>query len=203
MTDETVNPEVTTPETAPVYPTPAPEKKTSRQMSFTVQEDGTIRADFGAGIDPLTLRPLDVPETLQAAAMTEGLISRARGYTSRLEGDARTPAALREAIAKAFANLKAGVWKIEREAGEAEYTVEVEAAFLFRAMRAKAKGEEYAEVIADVAEAFTKLDDEQKKKLKALPRYQLALAEVKAKRAQEKQAALLAKLDKEGDDAGF
>ena len=184
--------------------TQTPETKTkSRQMSFTVLEDGTIRADFGEGLDPVTLRPLDVPETLQAAAMTEGLISRARGYTSKLQDDARTPAALREAIAKAFDNLRAGVWKIERAAGEADYSIEVEAAFLFRAMRAKAKNEPYSETIAEVAEAFAKLTDEQKKTLKALPRYQLAMAEIKAKRAAEKQAALLAKLAKEGDDAGF
>lgn len=183
---------------------PAPVETGKRQMSFTVLEDGTIRAEFGEGIEPLNLNPAAVPETLQAAAMTEGLISRARGYTSKLTDEARTPAALRVAIAKAFENLLAGVWKIERAAGEGgEVSMEVEAAFLFRQMRAKAKNEEFTGTLAEAAEAFGKLDEESKKTLKALPRYQLALAEVKAKRQADKLAKMAAKLEKEGDDAGF
>lgn len=202
MTDETN----VTPETENTTETPAQaEAKKTRQMSFVITEEGNIVASFGEGLDPLTLSPLAVPEALQAAAMTEGLVSRLRGYTSKLQDDARTPAALREAIAKGMENLKAGIWKIERAAGEAEYTIEVEAAWLFRKMRAAAQTPpvEYTETIDQVAEVFAKLDDEQKKKLKALPRFQLALAEVKEKRAAEKRAALAAKLAKEGDDAGF
>jgi hypothetical protein len=191
MSDETQN-ETQTPETG------------KRQMSFTVMDDGTIRAEFGEGIEPLTLNPATVPESLQAVAMTEGLISRARGYTSKLTDATRTPQALRVQIAKAFDNLLAGVWKIERAPGEgSETSMEVEAAFRFRQMRAKAKNEEFTGTLAEAAEAFGKLDDDSKKTLKALPRYQLALAEVKAERQAAKLAKMTKKLAESGDDAGF
>lgn len=194
MSDETTAPE-TTPETTP-------EEKKTKQMSFTLGEDGTIRAEFGEGVEPVTLATLAVPETLHAAAMAEGIISRLRGYTSKLQGDARTPAALRAAVAKGAENILAGVWKIERAPGEGtEYSIEVEAAFLFRQMRAKAKGEEFTGSIQEAAESFGKLTDEEKKTLKALPRYQLALAEVKSKRAAAKAEALAKKVAEEEENA--
>jgi hypothetical protein len=72
-------------------------------------------------------------------------------------------------------------------------------------MRAKAKGEpvESAGTIEQAAENFAKLSDEQKKTLKALPRYQLALAEVKAARAAAKLKALTEKVEAGGDEDGF
>ena len=99
----------------------------------------------------------------------------------------------------------AGIWKIERAPGEGtpEYSIEIEAAFLFRQMRAKAKNEDFTGTIQESADAFAKLSDEEKKTLKALPRYQLAFAEVKAERAAAKSKALAEKLSKEGDDIGF
>lgn len=189
-------------QTVPVEGPPA--KAKTRQMTFTVLEDGNIRAEFGEGVEVLQLNPTEVPESLQLSAVTEGIISRLRGYTSKLTDADRTPVALRAAVAKGIENLKAGVWKIERAPGEGtpEYSIEVEAAHLFKQMRAKAKGEEFTGTLADSADAFGKLDDEQKKKLKGLSRYQLALAEVKAARA----AAKLAKLQKSAgtdDDADF
>jgi hypothetical protein len=185
---------------APVAPAPAPAK--TRQMSFTVLEDGRIQAEFGEGVEKLHLNPGKIPESMQAAAMAEGLISRARGYTSRLTDKERTPQALHDAVAKAFSNLLAGTWKVQREAGETEYSIEVEAAFLFRQMRAKAKNEPFEGTIAEAAEGWEKLSDEQKKQLKALSKYQVALAEVKAKRASEKLAKLQAKAAAE-PDIGF
>jgi hypothetical protein len=184
-----------------------PEAKKTRQMTFTVLETGEIRAEFGEGVEPLVLSPAQVPEALQAAAVTEGLISRLRGYTSKLVDKDRTPSALAAAVAKGMENLKAGVWKIERAPGEGtpDYSIEVEASFLFRQMRAKAKGEpvESAGTIEQAAENFAKLSDEQKKTLKALPRYQLALAEVKAARAAAKLKALTEKVEAGGDEDGF
>jgi hypothetical protein len=180
-----------------------PKADKTRQMTFTVGEDGQIRADFGEGIDPVFLNPGAVPEVVAAAAVTEGLISRSRGYTSRLTGAERTPAALRDAVAKAFANLMSGVWKIERAAGAGqEFSIEVEAAFLFRKMRAEAKGEEFTGTLEEAAAQFASLDDEQKKKLKATPRYQLAFAEVKAARQAAKAKKLAAAIG-EDDDSGF
>ena len=193
-----------TPVEQPVASAPVPEK--TRQMSFTVLDDGTIRADFGPGLDPLTLNPAQVPEALQAAAMTEGLISRARGYTSKLTVADRTPASLRDAINKAFANLLAGVWKIERAAGESEISMEAEAAFVFRKMRHEAKPENkdvpFTGTLGEAVAAFATLSDDEKKKLKSLPRYQLALAEVKAARTAAKAAKLRASI-KDDDEAGF
>jgi len=198
MTEETQNQTPETPAT-----TETPEKTSTRQMSFVVLDSGAIQATFGEGIEPLTLNPMETPEAIQAAAVTEGLISRARSYTSKLKDDGRTPAALRDAIAKAFENLKAGIWKIERAEGTGEISIEAEAAHEFKLSRAKSKGEEYTATLAETAAAFAALSDEQKKQLKAVTRYQVAYAEVKARRAAEKAKKLLEKAEKEEDNADF
>lgn len=211
---ETVNlPTVTEGETS----APPAKEGSKRQMSFSVLDDGTIKATFGENVEPVSLNPSEVPEATQLAAITEGLISRARGYTSKLQDKDRTPENLRAAIVKAFENLRAGVWKVERVAGDGtpEYTVEVEAAFVFRQLRAAAKGEEYTGTIAEVAAEWEQLTEDvkdstgkvieqgQRSKVKALPRYQQALAQVKARRAQEKAARLAKKADDEEAEAGF
>jgi len=201
MSDD--NTQVLTPEAPVESPAPAEAPK-KRQMSFSVLDDGQIRAEFGEGVDPILLNPVDVPESLRLAAVTDGLISRLRGYTSRLSDEARTPKALAEAVAKGVSALKSGVWKIEREAGGAtEFSQEIHAAFLFRAMRAAKKNEEFTGTIEEAAANWAALDDEQKKKVKALPLYQQALAEVKAKAAQAKAEKLAKKVEDLGDDAGF
>ena len=181
-----------------------PVETKKRQMSFNVLEDGTIHAEFGPGLEALTLNPLQIPESMQAAALTEGVISRARAYTSKLTEANRTPEKLREAVQKGFANMLAGIWKIERAPGEggADFPIEVEAAHLFRQMRAKAKGEEFTGTLAEAAVNFAALTDDQKKTLKALPRYQVAYAEVKAARATAKLEALKKAAD-ESDDSDF
>jgi hypothetical protein len=195
-------------ENTPVEPV-TPEKTKTRQMSFSLLETGEIRADFGPELEAVTLDPAAVPESLQAAAMAEGLISRLRGYTSKLSDDAedpahkRTPENLRAAVQKGVVALLAGIWKIERApgTGEAEYSMEVEAAFRFRASRAKSKGETFTDTLAQVAEIFGALTEDQKKQLKALPRYQACLAEVKAERAAAKAAKLAKKADDLEDEA--
>ena len=201
MTDTTTDQTTTD---APAENSPAEKETSKRQMSFSVLDDGTIRADFGPGLDPLTLNPGAVPETVLAAATTEGLIARARGYTSKLEGATRTPDSLREAIAKAFENLLAGVWKIERiGGGGTEYTIEVEAALVFRQMRAASKGEVCADTIEVVAANWETLTEDQRKQVKDLPRYKAAFAQVKAARQAEKAKALMAQADKAEADAPF
>lgn len=193
-------------ETLPVETLPEEkEKGKTRQMSFSVTDDGLIRADFGEGVEPLFCNPGLLPENVLSAATVEGVISRARGYSSRLEGVERTPSALREVTEKAFTNMLAGIWKVERSGpGSTEYTIEVEAAHLFRIMREKSQGKEYLGTMAETAENFAKLTDEQKKTLKALPRYQLALVEVKERKAAEKRAKLEASIkEEEGEDAVF
>jgi hypothetical protein len=167
-------------------------------MTFTVLDDGTIRADF-VGLEPLILDPAAVPEHVQAAAIAEGYISRVRGYTSKLEGADRTPEALRAAVSRGFAALLNGVWKAEREAGKVEVSIEAEAAYLFRAARAKAKGEEFVGTLEEAVTNFAALTDGQKKQLKAVPLYQAQLATVKAQRATLKAAAAQKKAEAAGD----
>ena len=196
MTTETTTTETTT--------TEAPKKteKAGRQMSFHVLDTGVIRADF-EGLDPLILDPSQVPEALHVAAMLEGFTSRLRGATSRLVDAERTPENLRSAVEKGMASLIAGVWKIERAAGEAEYSIEVEAAFRFRKMRAQSKGEEFTGTLEEAAANFAALSEDQKKALKALPRYQLAMAEVKAERQAAKAAKMAKKVESDEADVGF
>lgn len=169
----------------------------TRQMSFTVLEDGTVRADFGEGVDPLSFLPATLPESLFPMAMAKGFIARLQGYTSRLSGEDRNPTNLRAAIEKGLTDLRAGIWAAEREPGQGggEISIEAEAAHMFRVKRAESKGEEYTQTLEQSAADFKALSDEQKAKLKELPRYKAAYAEVKAAR----QAKLAAKLAKKAD----
>ena len=182
----------------------ADDSTSTRQMTFSILDSGEVRADFGEALDPVTFNPATMPETLFPAALAEGFISRLRGYTSRLTGEDRTPENLRKAIAAGIEALTQGVWKIHREAGAGGEgaTMEQEAAFVFRCKRAEAKGEPVGCTLAEAAIAFSALTEEQKSTLKALPRYQAALAEVKAKRATLK-AAKLAKKAEADDDFNF
>lgn len=178
------------------------EKKT-RQMTFTVLEDGTVRADFGENVDPVSFQPASLPESLFPQALAKGFITRLQGYTSRLAGDDRTPEKLRAAIEKGLADLRAGTWAAERTPGESpagEVSIAAEAAFLYRVSRAAEKGEEYTKTLEETAEEYNALTDDQKKQLAEVPRYKAAYAKVKAAR-QTKKAEKLAK--KAGAEADF
>jgi hypothetical protein len=201
MTDP-INPGTETPVETPA---PTPEKST-RQMSFTELDNGDVRADFGPGLDPVVFTPAALPEALLAAALTEGVIARLRSYTSKLVGDSRTPANLRESIVKGVDNLFAkGIWKIEREPGEpgASISIEAEAAWIFRQKRAAAKGEDYLQSLVDCAKDFGALSDDKKKQLKAVPAYQVAYAAVKARKAAENAAKLAKAASEMGDEGVF
>ena len=189
-----------------------------KQMSFSVLDSGEIEASFGPNVEPLRLNPYDeLPDEVKNLAMPEGVISRLRGYVSRLEGSERTPENMRAQVSKGMDNLRAGVWKLERGegGGKAEFTVEVEAAWLFRKMKAEAKGENFTETIGETATMWAALTDDekdadgkvvtkgQKSQVKALPRYQQALAQVKARRAAEKAAKLAKKADEAEEDSPF
>lgn len=188
-------------ENTPVVTAPAK----VRQMAFTILEDGTIQATFGDNVEPATLNPSAVPEAVQLAAIAEGLISRTRSYIGRLEGDDRTPEKMREQCLVGFNNLLAGTWKLERGqgGGSTEYTIEVRAALLFRQLKAKAKGEECTDTLETVAGMWAGFTDDQKKQVKALPRYQQALATVKAEAAAAKAEKLAKKADADEADSPF
>lgn len=187
-----------------------PAAAATRQMSFTILEDGTIRAEFGTGLDPLTVNPQALPEDIFPSALAEGIISRLRSYSSKLSGLDRTPKALRAATVEGIANLQAGKWKVERApgAGSSEITIEAEAAHVYRVSRFAETnpGETYPNTLAEDAAIFAALSDDEKgpdgkvialgqrSKVKATQRYQIALAQVKAKRLAEKAAKLQAKV---------
>lgn len=178
--------------------TPATQEKAknARQMSFTVLPDtGDIRADFGPDLEPVQFHPQELPEVIWAPAMAEGLISRLRGYTSKLTDDNRTPENLRAQIVKGLENLRAGVWTIQREPGLGDISIEAEAAHVYRKMKFEADhpGEVYQGTLAQDATDFSALPDEKKALLKKVPRYEVAYAQVKADRAAKKAAKLAKK----------
>jgi hypothetical protein len=169
-------------------------------MTFSVLESGEVRADFGEGIEPIVFMPANLPESLFPQALAKGFITRLQGYTSRLSGEGRTPETLRAAVATGLEDLKAGKWAAERIAGESEISIEGEAAYRYRVGRAKDKGEVYSGTLADAARDYAALTDDQKKKLKAVPRFAAAYAAVKAER-QTARAEMLAK--KAGEEIDF
>jgi hypothetical protein len=173
----------------------APKTKT-RQMSFTVLEDKSVRVDFGEGIDPITFQPASLPETLFPDAVAKGVIARLQSYSSSLQGGSRTPAALREKTLKGLEDLQKGIWVAEREVSSPEASIEAEAAHIFRQERAKAEGKEYTLTLDETAALYAALSDEQKVKLKATARFQAAYAKVKAAR----QAARAEKLSKKAQE---
>lgn len=183
-------------------------KSTKRQMTFTVMDDGTVRADFpDSGLEPFSFSPASIPESSYPDALTEGVISRLRGFMGKLTGEARTAEALRAALTEGWSKLAAGEWKSVRTPGEGgvSYSIEVEAAFVFRQKRALAAGKDISEAgtLEQAAENFAALTEEQVSKLKANPVYQLARAEVKAARDAAKLAKLAKKAAESEDDSGF
>jgi len=183
-----------------------PEK--TRQMSMTVLDDGVIRAEFGPGLDPLSIDPSKLPEDILPQAVAEGIRSFLRARGSKLSGDTRTPAALRAVVAEGIDDLLAGKWFTPRAASTstADITADAEAAHVYRKTRFAETnpGEEYTGTLAADAAAYKALDEGKQKKLKAVPRFQVALATVKAAR----MAAKAAKLEKkvaatETEDSDF
>jgi hypothetical protein len=182
--------------------TPAPEQKKTRQMSFTVLEDGTVRADFGEGVDPLIYHPAQLPESTWPSLLAKGSIARLQSYTSGLQGDERTPVALRARVEKGITDLQAGILAAERIGGAGEeISIEAEAAHLYRVGKAAEKNQTYDSTLEETAAAFSALTDEQKKQLKATARFQAAYAKVKAGR-QAKKAEKLGRKASE-DDVDF
>lgn len=177
----------------------------TRKMHFYVLDDGTIQAQFGEGVEPVSLDPNAIPEQVRADAVTEGLISRLRSYASRFTDAERTPENLRSAIEKGVSNILSGTWKLERGDGNpAEtYTIEQEAAYLFRKRKAEGQGAAFDETIAETAELWKGLTDDQRKQVKDLPRFQACLAEVKAERQARKAERLAAKAQEQESEVDF
>jgi len=178
-------------------PTPA-----TRQMSFHILDTGEIRAEFGPGLDPLTINPAtEVPESLYPAALAEGIISRLPAFGSKLSGDDRTPANLRAAVAGGMARLIAGEWKVERTPGTGgtSFTIDAESAHVYRRLKFEEAnpGQAYTGTLAADAEAFSALPDDKQAALKTVARFQAARAQVVAARAAAKAAKLAKKADKE------
>jgi hypothetical protein len=192
------------------------ENTPKKQMSFAQLDDGTVRASFVDGTPELIFNPSELPEAIQLAAIVEGVISRLRGYVGQLEGTDRTPANMRAAVEKGLAALMAGTWKAERGTGAgAEFSIEIEAAWLFRKMKAAAQGVDFVETIEQTAALWANLTDDtkdadgkvtakgQKAQVKETTRYAQAYAQVKAQRAAAKAAKLAEKAAQEDADSPF
>jgi len=181
---------------------PTPQTR-NRQMSFTVLDDGNIRADFGPGADPILVNVTsDLPASLYPQAVAKGFIANWSGATAKLAGEGRNPLSLRAAVLARIDLNKVGIWGAVRGEGAGEeISIEAEAAHVFRVKRGEKKGEPYIQGLDESVAAFSALSEEQKTKLKATPLYKLAYAEVKAKRAAEKLTKLAAAA--EGDSGDF
>lgn len=195
-----------------------------KQMSLSyLTETGQVMATFVDNSEPLYIGIDEVPEDSRIKALVGGIMANLRGATSKLEGENRTPANLRTAIAQRMTDIRAGQWTTERAPGEAgeSYTIEQEAAWLFRKLKAEAANKEFTETLAEVAELWDSLTDDpkgadgkplkdengkvilgQKGQVKATPRYQQALAQIKARRAAEK-AEKMAKKAAAAEDVDF
>lgn len=195
-----------------------------KQMSLSyLAETGQVMATFVDNSEPLYIGIDEVPEDSRIKALVGGIMANLRGATSKLEGENRTPANLRTVIAQRMVDIRAGQWTTERTPGEAgeTYTIEQEAAWLFRKLKAKAANKEFTETLAEVAELWDSLTDDpkgadgkplkdengkvilgQKGQVKATPRYQQALAQIKARRAAEK-AEKMAKKAAAAEDVDF
>lgn len=175
---------------------------TTRQMSFHVLDTGEIRAEFGPGLDPLTINPAtDVPESLYPAALAEGIISRLRAFGSKLSGEDRTPSNLRSAVEAGMQRLIAGEWKVERTPGTGggSFTIDAESAHVYRRLKFEEAnpGQTYTGTLAADADAFNTLPEDKQAALKTVARFQAARAQVVAARAAAKAAKLAKKADKE------
>lgn len=177
-------------------PAPAPEPKAkTRQMSFSVLESGEVHAEFGEGVEPIRFAPAALPEQIFPQAVTAGVISMLRSYTSRLADADRTPENLRKQIAAGLVDLQAGQWGRGRIAGAPEFTLEGETAHVWRILRFTETNpaEDYPGTLEADAREYASKGEELQKKLKATPRWALALARVKADRAARKAEKLGAK----------
>jgi hypothetical protein len=172
-----------------------PEPKKVRQMSFSVLESGEVHAEFGEGIEPIRFSPAALPEAIYPQAVTAGVISMLRSYTSRLADADRTPENLRKQIAAGLVDLEAGQWGRGRTGGAPEFSLEGETAHVWRVLRFAETnpGEAYPGTVEDDAREYAAKDEVLQKKLKATPRWALALAQVKASRAAKKAEKLAGK----------
>lgn len=190
-------------------PVPAPalaEPKKVRQMSFNILESGEVHAEFGEGVDPLRFNPSALPETIFPQAVTAGVISMLRSYTSRLADADRNPVNLRKMIAAGLEDLQAGRWGRGRAGGGvAEFSLEGEAAHLWRtlAFREANPGEDYPGTLEKDAADYAALPAEKQAKLKATPRWALALAQAKADRAARKAAKMAAAKQEASEEVDF
>ena len=190
----------------------------TRQMSFQPLEDGSIKADFGEGVEAFTFTPAAAPESLFPQIIAKGVMAFLQGRTSKLQGDDRTPETLRTAIVKGWEDLMAGVWVRERAPGApAEESIEVEAAHLYRVKRGEKSGTPYTGTLQDTAAAWEALTDAQREMLKgrsadkekglaaikANALYASCYAEVKAARAKARAEKLAKKAGSGDEEAVF
>jgi hypothetical protein len=146
----------------------------------------------------------DFPEHVVAFFANFGLKTKLRNFTAAEKDEAGgtiTPEQMLERLKKGAELLMAGTLRVAREAGEkgAGGTLLLEATYIYRRMKAEARGEEFTETPADVAKLLDALSDEQVEQLKGTSLFKAALAEAKlaraAKAADKAKKAALAEAD--------
>jgi hypothetical protein len=175
------------------------EKKTPK-MAQTVGDDGSVKFAFSEDAGEQVYNLSDFPENVREFFAIFGMRTKLRNFTVPDSGEKEaSPAKMAEKLSKGAALLKAGLLRVAREPGEKKGggTILLEAAMIYKAKKAAAKGEEFALTEAEVAAELEALTDEQLEQLKGTTLFKLAMAEVKEKRAAEKKAALEAQAAKE------
>lgn len=195
----------------PATPAKAPEaakqpasEASKPKMHQTVADDGTVTFAFRHGESQVySLR--DFPRNVQEFFALFGLRTKLRNFTTPDSGEKEaTSEEMAAKLKKGTELLKQGLLRIAREPGEKQSggTMFLEAAVIYRRMKAEARGDAFTETEADVAKMIENLTEEQVEQLKGTTLFKLALAEVKEKRAAAKKAALQAQAAREAAQEG-
>jgi phosphoribosylformylglycinamidine (FGAM) synthase PurS component len=148
------------------------------------------------GIPAQTYSLSDFPQNVRDFFALFGMRTKLRNFTTPdADQNEATPAQMAEKLAKGAALLKQGLLKTAREAGEkgALTTLILEAALIYKRLKAEAKGQVFEGDAEAVAKELEGLTDEQVEQLKGTTLFQLAMSEAKEARQKAKTAALKAK----------
>jgi hypothetical protein len=206
-------------ETAP----PAGKAKAVPKMEQILSEDGdTLTFRFDGGQDPaladVVTKYSEYPQNVQQGFGYFGMRTKLRNFTVPKAGEAEASTAdMRSQLLTGIALLKAGSWRVAREAGEkgATSTLILEAALAYKhrkaAIQAKdekarwivedaeAEGGKREGTLIDVSKELEALKPEQVEQLKGTALFQLALQDAKDARAAAKRKALEAKVAAEAE----
>lgn len=180
----------------------ATEKTPAKTPKMKQVVDGNaIKYEFDAtgveaGIPAQTYALDEFPQNVRDFFALFGMRTKLRNFTTPdADQTEATPEQMAAKLLKGAALLKQGLLKTAREAGEkgALTTLILEAALIYKRLKAEAKGTTFDGNADDVAKELEGLTDEQVEQLKGTTLFQLAMSEAKEARQKAKTAALKAK----------